>query len=62
MPTREHTAADFLETSCQLAKPFDIFLGLFQATGGNPCTTGCAYFERGKCEAYRQLFRAGIKQ
>ena len=50
-----HTIAEFLETDCQLLKPIAIFAGIHQATGGDPCTTGCAYFNGGKCSAYRKL-------
>ena len=32
-----------------------MFIWLHQATGGDPCTTGCAYFKGGTCPAYRKL-------
>ena len=46
---------DFLKTDCQLLEPFPIFIGLYRVTGGDPCTTGCAYFKGGKCPAYMKL-------
>ena len=39
---------------CQLAYPPALFQGLLKATHGDPCTTGCAYFDEGKCPAYRR--------
>lgn len=45
----------FMETDCQLLKPIQLFIGLHAATNGDPCTTGCAYFNGGKCAAYRTL-------
>ena len=51
----KHTVEQFLGTDCQLLKPFDMFMALHQATLGDPCTTGCSYFNGGKCEAYRKL-------
>lgn len=51
------TPQEFLEADCQLARPrFDIFAAVYQQTGGDPCRTGCAFFESGKCEAFRKLF------
>jgi len=50
-----HEVAKFLETDCQLANPVNIFMAIYQATGGHPCTTGCAYFNGGKCPAYLKL-------
>jgi len=50
-----HEIADFLKTDCQLLKPIELFIGLHGATNGDPCTTGCAYFNGGKCAAYRKL-------
>ena len=48
----------FLEREdCQLANPRDLFIAIHYATGGDPCTTGCAYFEGGKCHAYVALTR-----
>ncbi len=37
---------------CQLAYPADLFKGLMAATHGDPCRTGCAYFNDGKCPAF----------
>ena len=47
--------SDFLGTECQLLKPVTLFIALYQATKGDPCTKGCAYFEGGKCPAYQAL-------
>lgn len=40
------------EARCQLANPPELFNGLVAATRGDPCTTGCVYFDKGKCPAY----------
>ena len=40
------------EAGCQLAKPPEMFKALMLATNGDPCTTGCAFFDGGKCSAY----------
>lgn len=50
-----HTVTQFQKTDCQLLEPIHIFVGIYQATGGDPCTTGCAYFNGGACAAYRKL-------
>ena len=51
----------FLEREdCQLTTPRGLFIGIYQATNGNPCTTGCAYFEGGKCPAYVALTRKPV--
>lgn len=50
-----HEVAEFLKTDCQLLQPMVMFLGIHAATNGDPCTTGCAYFNGGKCPAYRKL-------
>lgn len=39
---------------CQLAEPAIVFYGIHNATAGDPCKTGCAYFNDGKCPAYRK--------
>lgn len=49
------TVKQFMETDCQLLNPMHLFLGLHTATGGDPCTTGCTYFNGGKCPAYLAL-------
>lgn len=50
-----HEISEFMTTDCKLLTPLPLFLGLHQATNGDPCTTGCAYFNGGKCPAYRKL-------
>lgn len=50
-----HEISDFLKTDCQLLRPIELFVGLHGATGGDPCTTGCAYFKGGRCPAYMKL-------
>jgi hypothetical protein len=48
---------DFLEADCKLARPrTDIFIAVFNRTGGNPCQTGCAFYEDGQCLAFRKVF------
>lgn len=55
------TLLQFLESDdCQLAAPAPVFIGIWHATGGDPCTTGCAYFEGGKCPAYRALTKPAV--
>lgn len=46
----------FLEAGCQLTKPLVMFLGIYDATGGDPCN-GCGYYQNGTCPAYRKLFK-----
>lgn len=42
-----------LEASgCQLIRPQLVFIAIYRETNGDPCTTGCAYYERGTCPAY----------
>lgn len=49
---------DFLAAGCEIAvRSPNLFDGLFQATNADPCTTGCAYFEGGRCDAYRQILK-----
>lgn len=51
------TPLEFDDAGCELAKSPLIFLGLHKVTRGDPCTTGCAYFNSGKCPAYLKLFK-----
>lgn len=37
---------------CQLTEPEQLFNLLVLETGGDPCTTGCAFHRDGKCPAY----------
>ena len=37
-------------------QPYDnIFLGLWRATNGDICETGCPYFNNGRCRGYLEL-------
>lgn len=48
---------DFLEADCPLTKPtLGMFLGVYNATNGDPCRTGCAYFRGGQCPSFKVLF------
>jgi len=41
---------------CHLAKnSIEIFMGLHEATNGDPCTTGCTWFDGGKCQEYQRV-------
>jgi len=47
----------FLEAGCKLARPHTvIFSEIVKRTNGDPCRTGCAYFDFGKCPAFADLF------
>lgn len=48
---------DFDPVHCGLATPWIVFVGLFYATGGDPCRTGCVHFNSGKCLGYVALIR-----
>jgi hypothetical protein len=41
---------DFNNKNCKLFDPPMIFVGLFYATGGDPCHTGCCYFDNNECK------------
>ena len=48
----------FRRAGCQLFLPSPtIFLGIYQATNSDPCTTGCAFYRGGKCPAFLQLYK-----
>ena len=53
---------EFLDAGCELAHPLIIFIAVYGATGGDPCTTGCLYYRGGACPAYRKLFRPILAQ
>lgn len=55
-------AQKFADAGCELAKPIGLFLGVFAATNGDPCTTGCAYYKGGNCPAYRAMKDAPQKK
>jgi len=57
------SVGQFIEAGCQWTKSLAVFNYIHASTSGNPCQTGCAYYEGGKCEAFRQLFpNAQIKR
>ena len=45
---------DLMRDGCQLAENPIVFRGLMESTNNDPCTTGCAYFEGGRCLAYKK--------
>jgi len=45
------------EMLCEQMDRPDIMEGLIQATHGNPCVTGCPYFDEGGCLGYKQLIQ-----
>ena len=42
------------EDGCELSSPPELFRLLMLSTFGDPCTTGCSYFNNGKCPAYNK--------
>jgi len=46
---------DFNETTCELFHPYPIFRAIHEQTKGDPCTTGCAYFDDGNCPGCKNL-------
>ena len=51
----------FLERDdCELAKSRGLFIAIHHATNGDPCTTGCAWFDNGKCPAYKALTKPPV--
>ena len=51
---------DFDPAYCELATPWLVFVGLYYATEGDPCRTGCACFNGGKCPGYLMLARDNV--
>lgn len=49
------TIEDFERAGCALSFPSVVFRAIVKLTG-DPCRTGCAYFEGGACQAFRTLF------
>ncbi len=47
------------DAGCKLAQPYDIFIGIFMLTEGNPCV-GCAYYEEGKCPGYQRYHTGAL--
>lgn len=54
MPLTVTNVVELKKAGCQLADPPELMIHLLVATRNNPCD-GCAYFEDGKCPAYRKL-------
>lgn len=50
------TVEEFAAAGCQLSTRVVIFRAIHVRTQGDPCKTGCAYYERGRCPAFRVLF------
>lgn len=51
---------DFIGSDCKLMKsmmkqPIMSFMDIYNATSGDPCTTGCAWYDSGKCKTYKSL-------
>lgn len=46
---------NFNEQTCKLFKPIQVFIHIYHITNGDPCTTGCVYYQNGKCPGYKQL-------
>ena len=53
---------DFDPVCCELATPWPVFVGLYYATGCDPCRTGCSCFNGGKCPGYLTLVRDNVNQ
>lgn len=50
---KEHQLmSTLLMDGCQLATPSKLFLLVYEVSNGNPCGTGCAYNQDGKCPAF----------
>ena len=47
--------SDYDSESCKLRTPFPLFIMIHNKTNGDPCTTGCAWFDNGNCEGYKNL-------
>ena len=46
---------NFDEGLCGQMDNIKLFHGLWSHTSGNPCETGCAWFNRGNCAGYKKL-------
>lgn len=49
------------ENGCQLADPPHLFEALLLETRGDPCKTGCMYFQEGSCIAYQRFHTDAIQ-
>lgn len=43
------------DSGCALVNPPELFYALHWFAKGSLCKTGCAYYEDGKCPAYRRM-------
>jgi len=43
-------ASEYNENNCELFNPPQIFYAIHAGTGGDPCHTGCVYFEHEECK------------
>ena len=46
---------DFDPVHCSLAANWHIFKALYDVTSGDPCRTGCAWYQGGKCPEFQRL-------
>jgi len=46
---------DFDSSLCRQMDHRAMFHGLWSHTSGNPCETGCAWFNNGNCAGYKKL-------
>ena len=49
---------DFDKRFCMQMDSPQVFVWLHHSTGGNPCETGCAWYDGGTCPGYKRLTRA----
>lgn len=57
--SRPFPLVSMLALQCPLTKIGGvIFANIHQTTKGDPCTTGCAHFKKGKCDFYQRLVTA----
>jgi hypothetical protein len=53
---KAYTFSQYLDVNCPLRNPSpSILFGLMRETQGRVCTTGCGYFDGGKCASYKNL-------
>lgn len=58
MKTNVH---DFDKQTCSLFNPFQMFAQIHKKTNGDPCTTGCAWYQGGNCQGYKNLTKEKAK-
>ncbi len=54
MPLTTTNVSDLAAAGCKLADPPMLMIGLMQYSNNEPCLTGCAYLDSGKCPAYQK--------